>query len=166
MPPVREYFYTADARGNLYHDATLQNDKAFLNFFFRRLRLNDTGIHPEHGFVSPCGPEMNYIEAPGTPVVFRAIVDSAFVYGGDLNEPVDARRIRYGPDDQLYHPLSSGLMGRISPELLLCISSYMQYAEGQWILLEGGPIPVQGAAVCVAELEKEEARLFALPGPS
>ena len=49
-------------------------ERAFLDFFFRRLRLNDTRRFVDaYPFVSPCGREMNYVAAEDTPVVFHSL---------------------------------------------------------------------------------------------
>ena len=51
-------------------------DKAFLAFFFKRLKVNVTGKYSEDfPFISPCGREMNYIRCYDRPVVFQYVVD-------------------------------------------------------------------------------------------
>ena len=50
-------------------------DKAFLAFFFKRLKVNSTGKYSEDfPFVSPCGREMNYIRCYDCPIVFQHIL--------------------------------------------------------------------------------------------
>ncbi|KAH7980901.1 hypothetical protein HPB49_020016 [Dermacentor silvarum] len=49
--------------------------KKFLEFFFRRLRHNDTGKYEaEFPFISPCGREMNFVHCDDVPFVFTHIV--------------------------------------------------------------------------------------------
>lgn len=33
----------------------------FLDFFFTRIKINDTGFHPSYPFISMCGKEHNFI---------------------------------------------------------------------------------------------------------
>jgi len=66
---TREYFYFIDHQGQLFlDDAKVKNfiscfqDKEFLAFFFKRVKLNTTGRYEvEFPYVSPCGREKNYI---------------------------------------------------------------------------------------------------------
>ena len=54
----------------------LSSDKAFLAFFFKRLKVNASGKYSEDfPFVSPCGREMNYIRCYDRPVVFQHVLD-------------------------------------------------------------------------------------------
>ena len=60
----------------LLHNTLFLADKKFLAFFFRRLRVNVTGRYEEDfPFVSPCGPEMNYICCDDIPIVFTHLLD-------------------------------------------------------------------------------------------
>lgn len=55
---------------------TLTLDKAFLAFFFKRLKINATDKYSEDfPFVSPCGREMNYVRCYDRPVVFQHVLD-------------------------------------------------------------------------------------------
>ena len=51
-------------------------DKKFLAFFFRRVKKNLTGRYEEEfPYISPCGPETNYIRCDDLPVVFTHLLD-------------------------------------------------------------------------------------------
>jgi hypothetical protein len=51
-------------------------DKKFLTFFFRRIKKNSTGHYKgDFPYVSPCGPETNYIRCDDLPVVFTHLLD-------------------------------------------------------------------------------------------
>ena len=50
-------------------------DKEFLAFFFKRLKVNNSGKYNEFPFVSPCGREMNYVRCYDQPVVFQYMLD-------------------------------------------------------------------------------------------
>ena len=53
-------------------------DKKFLEFFFKRVKLNTTGQYEsEFPYVSPCGREINYIHCDDLPIVFSQLLDSA-----------------------------------------------------------------------------------------
>uniref|UniRef100_A0A224YFU8 Protein, containing DUF4505 domain n=1 Tax=Rhipicephalus zambeziensis TaxID=60191 RepID=A0A224YFU8_9ACAR len=79
---TREYFYFIDHQGMLFlDDSRMKNftscfkEKKFLEFFFRRLRYNDTGKYEaEFPFISPCGREMNFVRCDDLPFVFTHIV--------------------------------------------------------------------------------------------
>ena len=66
---TREYFYYIDHQGQLFlDDAKVKNfiscfqEKDFLAFFFKKVRLNTTGRYEkEFPYVSPCGREKNFI---------------------------------------------------------------------------------------------------------
>lgn len=51
-------------------------DKKFLAFFFRRVKRNTSGKYEDvFPFISPCGPETNYIRCDDLPVVFTQLLD-------------------------------------------------------------------------------------------
>lgn len=50
-------------------------EKKFLQFFFSRIRKNDTGrFENEFPYLSPCGRERNYIRCDDLPIVFTHIL--------------------------------------------------------------------------------------------
>lgn len=52
------------------------SDKAFLAFFFKRLRENKTGRYEDtFPYISPCGPEINYVRCDDLPIVYTHILD-------------------------------------------------------------------------------------------
>lgn len=51
-------------------------EKKFLEFFFRRLRPNETGKYTaDFPFASPCGREMNFVRCDDLPFVFTHVVN-------------------------------------------------------------------------------------------
>ena len=51
-------------------------DKKFLAFFFRRIKPNTTDRYQgEFPYISPCGPEINYIRCDDLPIVFTHLLD-------------------------------------------------------------------------------------------
>ncbi|XP_046400025.1 UPF0598 protein CG30010 [Ischnura elegans] len=81
-PKIREYFYYVDHQGMLFlDDSRMKNftscfkDKAFLVFFFKRVRRNDTGRYEEDfPFLSLCGRERNFIRYDDTPIVYTQVI--------------------------------------------------------------------------------------------
>ncbi|XP_068217979.1 UPF0598 protein C8orf82 homolog isoform X2 [Palaemon carinicauda] len=78
---IREYFYYIDHQGMLFlDDARMKNftscfkEKKFLQFFFSRLRMNETSRYPEFPFLSPCGRERNFVRCDDLPIVFTHLV--------------------------------------------------------------------------------------------
>lgn len=116
----REYFYTIDRQGRLFHDGTELSDPAFLDFFFARLKSNDTGRHPDHPYLSPCGRELNFIKASDTPIVFQKLVDGKLFYSPGLSVVFDPDRLRYaGNAEALLYPAPVGEWGLLKRELLI-----------------------------------------------
>lgn len=87
-PPSRAYFYTVDHHGQLFLSNTrIRNftscykDPAFLDFFYSRIRLNDTAeveaqTYRSEGyeFVSPCGMEINYVKPDDAVLVYQKLL--------------------------------------------------------------------------------------------
>lgn len=103
---IREYFYYIDHNGMvrkvdhpMFHcnfhwpdlvrqlfldDAKMKNftscfkDKKFLQFFFHRLRINETGRYQDDfPYLSVCGRERNYIRCDDLPIVFTHVLTAA-----------------------------------------------------------------------------------------
>lgn len=52
-------------------------DKKFLEFFFKRVKLNTSGRYEgDFPYISPCGRETNYIHCDDLPIVFSHLLDS------------------------------------------------------------------------------------------
>jgi hypothetical protein len=50
-------------------------EPAFLNFFYRQIKENDTGRHlPYFPYLSPCGKERNFLRCDDTPIVFHSLL--------------------------------------------------------------------------------------------
>ncbi|KAK3580316.1 hypothetical protein CHS0354_003551 [Potamilus streckersoni] len=148
----REYFYFIDHQGQLFlDDAKMKNftscfkEKAFLQFFFTRLRLNDTGRYTQDfPYFSPCGRESNYIRCDDRPVVYTHIVrypDSAgtgqilYGYAGDtLSVPFQPEKVCMLPETgRVYHPASPsvGGVGLIKSKLAIELSKYFEFGDGE-----------------------------------
>ncbi|KAI9359595.1 hypothetical protein DFJ73DRAFT_957413 [Zopfochytrium polystomum] len=115
--PRREYFYHIDIHGYLYlHDTVPKNfvtsfkDLRFLDFFFSRLQLNDSGRHPEYKYLSPCGPEFNYVQSEDAPIVFTDLRQAGngshtLTWAGNLTVPFDPASLHVSArTGRLFHP--------------------------------------------------------------
>ena len=106
----------------------------FLNFFFKQVRRNTTGLYSEYPFISPCGKEMNFILPADMPLVYHDLLfpsveeeeeeeevagkrtkknpsptqkkEAQLIYGGDLVQAFDPSAMRLSlRSGRLYHPL-------------------------------------------------------------
>lgn len=126
---IREYFYDIDEQGRLFHDNTRLIDPQFLDFFFQRLKANDTGKYPDYGYISPCGQEMNYIRVADVPIVYHDLNEkNELIYAANLTVPFQPKDLRFSEKSGiLYYPSPLGGFGRLSSSLLLQISPSIEY---------------------------------------
>lgn len=100
--------------------ATCIKNLEFLDFFFRRLRRVNEGereilrqLHAQddYPFVSPCGPELNFVRPADLPIVFHSINDGKdgskeLVFGGSMVQPFCPDRLAISRvSGRLYHEL-------------------------------------------------------------
>ncbi|MCE9597804.1 MAG: DUF4505 family protein [Spirochaetia bacterium] len=130
---AREYFYTIDQQGRLLHDATELSDPGFLDFFYTRLKPNDTGLHPEFPFLSPCGGELNFVRTTGQgPIVFQKKQDGRLYYAPGLSVVFEPGKLRIAGKpgattgstgtssvDALIHPAPVGTWGSFRKDVTL-----------------------------------------------
>ncbi|RWS16112.1 UPF0598 protein CG30010-like protein [Dinothrombium tinctorium] len=144
-PNVREYFYYIDHQGMLFlDDAKMKNftscfkEKKFLEFFFKRIRINRTGKY-EHEFpyLSLCGRERNYIRCDDLPIVFTHIIKSgdnkhllSYGYAGELlTVPFAPQDLCMPESGRIYHPAMDyvGGVGLIRSALAIEISKCFHF---------------------------------------
>ncbi|ORX97189.1 hypothetical protein K493DRAFT_314163 [Basidiobolus meristosporus CBS 931.73] len=109
---IREYFYHIDVHGQLFLEdtkpknfTTCFKDKRFLDFFFQRLRVNDTGRNEQYPYVSPCGKELNYILSEDAPIVFSDLDGEQLVWAGDKRFLFHPEKILVSSTSgRIYHP--------------------------------------------------------------
>ncbi|XP_053323909.1 UPF0598 protein C8orf82 homolog [Spea bombifrons] len=148
-PRVREYFYYIDHQGQLFLDDTkVKNfitcfkDRPFLVFFFKRLKRNATGRYQEDfPYVSPCGPERNFIRCDDRPIVFTHLVGDAasgdhllsYCGGGEkLAVKFDPERLVMLPENgRVYHPAPEkcGGVGLVKSSLAFELSPCFEYSN-------------------------------------
>lgn len=114
-------------------------DKAFLRFFFKRLQFNKTGRYTtDFPFVSPCGPEMNFVRCDDQPIVFTHLVKNdsrthCLAFGGHadmLTVPFQPEKLCMLPQSgRLYHPAPdrTGGVGLVKSLLAIELSQQFLY---------------------------------------
>ncbi|XP_041968427.1 UPF0598 protein CG30010 [Aricia agestis] len=148
-PRVREYFYYIDHQGMLFlDDSKMKNftscfkEKKFLEFFFKRIRLNKTDRYKEFPFISLCGRERNYIKCDDVPIVYTHIVTKEdnldyllFGYAGDLlKTEFKPEKVYMLPETgRVYHPADNkyGGVGLIRSKLAIELSKHFTFKNGE-----------------------------------
>ena len=143
----REYFYRVDLRGHLLHAGTELTEPRFLDAFFRRLKRNETGRHPSHPFLSPCGREWNFVRADDRPIVFHTLTPAPeLCYASSLLVPFEPRQLTRSIGGRLYHPAPVGEVGLLSSSLMLSLAERLIEVPNGYALGWGSeviPIPLR-----------------------
>lgn len=120
----RQYFYYIDLQGRLFLEDTLPKNIAtslksgkFLDFFWRMLRPNSTGLHEEYPLYSPCGKEKNFIKAADTGIVFTELLDAEREAEGSGAGGSKSPTRAFDDDDDGLAPLDSPLVLRYAASL-------------------------------------------------
>ncbi|XP_046379667.1 UPF0598 protein CG30010-like [Haliotis rufescens] len=151
-PKIREYFYFIDHQGQLFlDDSKMKNftscfkEKAFLAFFFSRLKMNETDrFREEFPYLSPCGRERNFIRCDDKPVVYTKILPSRQADGSSLLSYGGAGElltVRFEPEKvcmlpssgRVYHPAAPviGGVGLIKSSLAIELSRDFEFEKGE-----------------------------------
>ncbi|XP_053640806.2 UPF0598 protein CG30010 isoform X1 [Cherax quadricarinatus] len=151
-PRVREYFYYVDHQGMLFlDDAKIKNftscfkDKKFLQFFFSRLRFNETNKYPEFPFLSLCGRERNYLRCDDLPLVFTNLVMKDIPLGLEehlaYNHAGEAMSHQFQPSElcmqvetgRVYHPAPEhvGGVGLVRSQLSIQLSAHFIFNNSE-----------------------------------
>ncbi|CAI4222184.1 unnamed protein product [Auanema sp. JU1783] len=112
---VREYFYYISHEGFLFlDDSRMKNftaayrDQAFLNFFYKNLRLNTTERYQDSfKYMSKCGRENNYLRCDDRPVVYTAFSkdsSSLLIGGSSISVDFQPDQLFMLENGRLYHP--------------------------------------------------------------
>lgn len=117
-------------------------EKKFLDFFFKRIRLNTTGRYQEEfPFISLCGRERNFIRCDDVPIVYTNILVKnnrdhlSFGYAGDL------LATEFKPDKiymlpltgRVYHPAEEkyGGVGLVKSKLAIELSKGFEFNDAE-----------------------------------
>merc|ERR1712227_120268 len=153
---VREYFYYIDHHGQLFlDDAKMKNftscfkEVDFLEFFFKRLRLNNTDRYStEFPYLSLCGRERNFIRCDDLPIVFTHVITDTdtgahrlcYGYAGDrLSVPFQPHTVCMLPwTGRIYHPgpTAAGGVGLIRSAMAIEWSSMFEFGPDDQAPLE------------------------------
>ncbi|XP_038208430.1 UPF0598 protein CG30010 [Zerene cesonia] len=149
-PKIREYFYYIDHQGMLFlDDSRMKNftscfkEKKFLEFFFKRIRINNTGKYEdEFPYISLCGRERNYIRCDDVPIVFTHIISKeapkmeflTYAYVGEsMIFKFMPEKIYMLPETgRVYHPADEkyGGVGLIRSKLAIELSKNFTFEKG------------------------------------
>ncbi|KAK7079424.1 hypothetical protein SK128_011477 [Halocaridina rubra] len=170
-PKIREYFYYIDHQGMLFlDDARMKNftscfkEKKFLQFFYSRLRLNDTGRYPEFPFLSLCGRERNYIRCDDLPIVFTHLIKNdpyesvqqehlAFGNAGNLMniQFLPSELLMESQTGRVYHPSpeKTGGVGLVRSQLAIQLSTNFIFGDGE----NSAPTHIhwEGKEICLSQ---------------
>ncbi|KAF9424652.1 hypothetical protein BGZ94_008003 [Podila epigama] len=110
---IRPYFYYIDIHGQVFLQDTVPKNftscfknPRFLDFFIPRIRPNNTPWFSEYAYVSPCGSEMNFIQAADTPVVYHGLHDGQLLWAGTRKTPFLPHMVTVSAlTGRIYHPL-------------------------------------------------------------
>lgn len=154
-PRIREYFYYVDHQGMLFlDDVRIRNftscfkDKKFLAFFFKRIKINNTGRYmQEFPYVSLCGVERNFVRCDDLPIVFTKIIEKENVETGKKEDwlgyshseellmvPFEPQRLFMDPSSgRVYHPAPDrvGGIGLVRSKIAIELSVFFYFENGE-----------------------------------
>lgn len=114
-------------------------DKVFLEFFFRRLRRNNTGRYEDtFPFLSLCGRERNFIRCDDLPIVFTHLLNDhqhlSYGYAGDkMTHPFQPDHLYMSPESgRVYHPAEGKPegVGLVRSKLAIELSKGFEFEAG------------------------------------
>ena len=138
VAPAREYFYDVDLSGRLLHDGGELTEPRFLDFFFKRLRPNDTGRFGEYPFLSPCAGELNFVRAADRPIVFHRLRGDELVYAATLTCSFKPAALGVSTDGRLYHTAPVGELGLLHSHVALQLGERIRQQGADYVLQHGG----------------------------
>ncbi|XP_026856789.1 UPF0598 protein C8orf82 homolog [Electrophorus electricus] len=150
-PRIREYFYYIDHQGQLFLDdtkvknfVTCFKDQQFLVFFFKHLKVNQSGRYQEHfPFLSLCGRERNFLRCDDQPVVFTHLLSPESTHEESLSYCGGGATLTvlFQPESLFMHPVSGrvyhpapervGGVGLVRSALAIELSPFFQYSLGE-----------------------------------
>ena len=118
----RAYFYYINERGELFnieketkkmpYGPFYIKERSVLNFFFKRLKKNESGENTEWPYSSPCGKEINFVKCKDSPIVFHTLIreegnegeneEHYLLYGFDLKFPFQPSLLASNSEGKLF----------------------------------------------------------------
>ena len=149
---MREYLYSVDRDGRIFHDGTEIVDRAVLQFFLRAMRRT-----PDGRYLAPCQGEQNWFEAADTPFVIQRLrLDAAdgrlraaeMLLAGELAEALDPAGLETEAG-HLYARVRRGAFrarfGRVAMQQL---APYLDESTGApTLLMAGARHPIRDARI-------------------
>jgi hypothetical protein len=145
---MREYHYSVDRDGRIFHDGTEIVDRAVLQLFLRAMRRT-----PDGRYFAPCQGEQNWFDVPDTPFVVQRLharegngATSAveLVFAGDYREPLDPATLE-ARDGHVYCRIRKGVaaarFGRLAE--LLHGERLVETETGFALILGGARYPIR-----------------------
>lgn len=132
---MREYFYSINARGQMFIDGNELSDPGYRDFFTKHLRENDTGKHEQFAWVSDCAGERNYLRAADSPVVFIKLENDSLFYSFNLSIPFVPEQLRSDSEGVLYYPHPTLGMCRLGPQPMESLFTHVR-TWGNWYAVE------------------------------
>jgi hypothetical protein len=145
---MREYHYSVDRDGRIFHDGTEVVDRAVLQLFMRAMRRT-----PDGRYLAPCQGEQNWFDVTDTPFVVQRLharkPDGApwsveLAFAGDYREPLDPATLE-ARDGHVYCRIRKGVVparfGRIAVQQL---GERLAEAHGElFVVLDGARYPIR-----------------------
>ena len=119
----RRYYYVMDLRGQLFLENSIRNiatsmkDNKFLDFMYKNLKPNTSGIAEHIPYLTLCGKELNFISPIDrhSAIVFKDMIPSEdeggkyrLLFGGTLSQEFDPSLLAYCSDSgRVYHQLTN-----------------------------------------------------------
>lgn len=139
---MREYRYTVDAEGRIFHDGTEILDSGVLRFFLRTMRRTDEGQH-----LVLCQGERNWFDSHDTPYVVQrlsCVVDGGqlvsveLCFAGDYRQPLDPSTLEAEAGRLFCRVRGGSIRARFGRVALQQLAPYLVEGKGDPALRLGG----------------------------
>ena len=118
------------------------SEKKFLEFFFKRIKQNDTGSYEQDfPYFSPCGRERNFVRCDDLPIVFTNFMNTGDKEKLSYNWGSELLTVDFEPENvcmlpisgRVYHPASERLGGvrLIKSSLAIELSQYFEFENDE-----------------------------------
>lgn len=139
---MREYRYTVDAEGRIFHAGAEILDAGVLRFFLRSMKRTEDGQYLVH-----CQGERNWFDAYDTPYVVQRLscviepgrlVSVELCFAGDYRQPLDPSTLEAEAGGLFCRLGGGGILARFGRVALQQLAPYLVEGEGGPALLLGG----------------------------
>ncbi|MFQ5829432.1 MAG: hypothetical protein ACE5JD_09805 [Candidatus Methylomirabilia bacterium] len=139
---MREYRYTVDAEGRIYHDGTEILDSAVLRFFLQSMKRTEDGQ-----YLVLCQGERNWFNPYDTPYVVQrlsCVVEGGqlasveLCFAGDYRQPLDPSTLGAEAGRLFCRLRGGGVLARFGRVALQQLAPYLAEGPGGPALLLGG----------------------------